>query len=258
MIPIFDVLAHPTISGKWLGRLNIDASFKKLNIDLKQNGYIGACAVGLDNFEKYNHIKFIEQCLKYKLVGIAGFNSFNENKFSELDQIKKIGFAGIKIHPRISGINIQEQEDDLVKVFNYCNKIGLVIFFCTYSYCNVVDTHINDPYYSLIKILKRTPGVKIVLVHGGAVELLKYMELVRFNKNLLLDLSLTIMKYKGSSIDMDIQYLFEKFDRRICLGTDHPEYSHKEFRKRVESFSLNIEKEKLENIYYKNIQKFLV
>jgi len=83
------------------------------------------------------------------------------------------------------------------------------------------------------------------------------MELVRFNNNLLLDLSMTIMKYEGSSIDLDIQYLFKHFDKRICIGTDHPEYSPKELEKRFIYFSKDISDEKKRNIAFLNISKFL-
>ena len=62
----------------------------------------------------------------------------------------------------------------------------------------------------------------MVLLHGGDVQLLRYAELVRFNANLILDLSLTIMKYAGSSLDADLSFLFREFDRRICIGSDHP------------------------------------
>ena len=114
-----------------------------------------------------------------------------------------------------------------------------------------------DPFYQLIKILKKSPNLKLVIVHGGDVNLLKYAELVRFNDNLLLDLSMTMLKYKGSSIDNDIKFLFSNFDRRICIGTDHPEYSHEDLRTYFDSLIENLESHRAENIGYKNIMKFL-
>ena len=39
-------------------------------------------------------------------------------------------------------------------------------------------------------------------------------------------MSATIIRFKSSSISLDIKYLFETFDKRICLGTDFPEYDY--------------------------------
>src|SRR5205085_2428141 len=90
----------------------------------------------------------------------------------------------------------------------------------------------KDPLYSLVSILKQVPEARVVLLHGGDVRLLQYSELVRFNPSLLLDLSQTLMKYPGSSIDMDLRFLFQSFDRRICIGSDFPEYSLRDVKGR--------------------------
>ena len=79
MTPIFDSLTHPTISGKWLsGKFN--AEFNTLNVEMESNNVINACAVGLPNVGKYNHVDFINFCKKYnKLIPIAGFDIFTNN-----------------------------------------------------------------------------------------------------------------------------------------------------------------------------------
>jgi predicted TIM-barrel fold metal-dependent hydrolase len=124
-------------------------------------------------------------------------------------------------------------------------------------HCRIDRYPVADPFYSLVKVIKQAPDTRVVLVHGGDVEILKYAEIVRFNDNLLLDLSMTITKYQGSSLDSDIKFLFRNFDRRICIGTDHPEYSHKLLRERFEYFSEDVPVDKLENIAYRNLRKFL-
>ena len=231
MIPLFDSLTHPTLTGKWFNGKKLDASFETLSKHLKENGYCGACAVGLDNCENYNHLDFIKNCEKYKLVGIAGFNPFVKNLREELEYIKHLGFKGIKIHPRISNIDIDNSFGLLSKVLQACYELNLVVYFCTYNFTTAINSQIYDQYYILLNLIKTSPKVKLVLVHGGVIEILKYMELVRHNHNILLDLSLTIMKYEGSSLDFDIKFLFKSFDQRICIGSDHPEYSLSKLRK---------------------------
>lgn len=256
MIPLIDSLAHPTVSGKWFNQ-GLEASFSSLIEDMKKANFIAACAVGLAGIENYSHELFIKECNKYKsLIPIAGVNPKSAIKIDEeISYIKKLGYKGIKIHPRYSLIDFED--DNLVKVFKSAAVHNLVVFFCTYNHSKVENYVEYDPFYSLIKILKKAQDTRVVLVHGGNIELLRYAELVRFNPNLLLDLSLTIIKYKGSSIDMDIKFLFDNFDQRISIGSDYPEYSHSALRERFDFFSQDLTKEKKENIAYKNLIDFL-
>ena len=52
--------------------------------------------------------------------------------------------------------------------------------------------------------------------------------------NVLLDLSNTLLRYQGSSLDRDIAWLFRSFDRRICIGSDYPDYEPGQLRARFE------------------------
>jgi predicted TIM-barrel fold metal-dependent hydrolase len=72
-----------------------------------------------------------------------------------------------------------------------------------------------------------------------------------------MDLSMTMMKYEGSSIDQDIRFLFRSFDRRIAIGTDYPEYSLERVRARFEYFSEGLPQEKKENVAHRNLSRFL-
>ncbi len=252
---IFDSLAHPTLTGKWLEH-RTDSSFSALEKELKNNDYIGAMAVGIDGVEDYSHEKFIQACKSYPaLHPVAGFNPAVNDPEKELKRVKEFGFRAIKIHPRFSGIDLERNE--LPRIFKTAAELELPVMYCTYMHCAAERYTTVDPLYALVGVLKHSPRTKVILVHGGDVEVLKYMELVRFNENLLLDLSLTIMKYEGSSIDTDIKYLFNRFDRRICIGTDFPEYSHADLRRRFESFADGIASGKAENIAYVNIMKHL-
>src|SRR4030095_11516626 len=133
---------------------------------------------------------------------------------------------------------------------------GLLVFLCTYQHCGIERYPSEDPFFSLVRALKAAPRARVVLLHGGDVQLLRYAELVRFNANLILDLSLTIMKYAGSSLDADLSFLFREFNERICIGSDHPEYTHQELRSRFEDLASGIDREKAEGIAFRNIATF--
>ena len=60
----------------------------------------------------------------------------------------------------------------------------------------------------LSRISKKYFNQKIVLMHGGGSELLKYYEVFRFNENITLDLSYTLM-HLDTSVEADIKFLMK-------------------------------------------------
>ena len=245
MIKIFDSAAHPTISGSWKTKSKIlISSFLDLQKQMKKNKVYRACAIGLDNFEKYNHLKFINTCQKYKnLTPVAGLNPSIRNIEKEIIYLKKIGYKIIKIHPRISKVNL------LSKKFESClrciEKHDLKLMLCTYPFAEIGNNQKLDFMSILYKIFSRIKKLKIILLHGGSVKLLEFAEFVRNNpKNFLLDLSMTMQKYRGSSLDKDINFLFKNFDEKICIGSDYPEFNISKLRKDFIFYSKNINKKK--------------
>ena len=136
------------------------------------------------------------------------------------------------------------------------NELGLVVMLCTYFYSNEISILANNVERLGDMLLKADSQSKVILLHGGVVRLLEMMELVRSFPNTLLDLSLTLCKYAGSSLDMDIQFLFQSFDRRVCIGSDHPEIKLNMLRERFDYFASKTTREKAENVAYKNILSF--
>jgi predicted TIM-barrel fold metal-dependent hydrolase len=255
MLPLFDSLAHPTLSGGWPGR-SLDASFAALEAELNDAGYAGACAIGLHAVEGYSHAEFMACCRRSpKLIPIAGFDPRTDASPAALRSIRTLGFRGIKIHPRFSGLT--HQLSTLRNVLRWAGDADLTVFYCTYLHCEAAHYPLQDPLYALADLLASAPRTRVVLVHGGDINLLRYAELVRFNPRLLLDLSMTMMKYEGSSVDLDINFLFRRFDRRICIGTDWPEYRHEHVRSRFEQFAQGLDQERRINIASHNLTTFL-
>tara|TARA_Y100000768_G_scaffold385611_1_gene372080 strand:+ start:6554 stop:7327 length:774 start_codon:yes stop_codon:yes gene_type:complete len=253
---LFDSLGHATVNGSWLDS-QLDASFKSYSSKLKKNKYIGGAVVGLAGINAYKHLDFLDMSKDYdNLYPIAGFDPVNED-ISEIENLKKMGFYGIKIHPRFSNVDFLDNRKELVKCFRVCADIDFPIFLCTFYQCKIENYQSTDPHYLITSILKESPTTKVLMVHGGVHDLMKYCDLARFNENILIDLSLVMMKYPSSSIDHDIKFLFNNFDRKISIGSDYPEYGLKEVKDRFEFFSIGISSEKKENIANKNISNFL-
>lgn len=260
-IPIFDSLTHPTLDGNWImPKYPACAGIRELLVEMHQYHICGAFAVGMrgiGNYDEDTFIQMIKSSQNSNLFPIAFYVFVQKNReiiYNDLLNIKNKGYVGIKLHPRLGGFTM---EDELLHyVIDIANELGLVVLLCTYFYSNQVGSSKNN-ITSLIEMLTRVKSSsQVILLHGGGVRLLEMMEIVRAFPNTLLDLSLTMCKYAGSSLDMDIQFLFQQFDRRVCVGTDHPEISHKQLRERFNYFASNTTKEKAENIAYKNILTF--
>lgn len=262
MLKIFDSCTHPTLTGNWGFNKKIKgnkiASFENLNKQLIRNNYYKACAIGFDNFEEYDHHSFIKKCNKFKnLVPIAGLNP-KKNKYElkkEIKLIKKLGYKGIKLHPRISNFNLLNK--NLSHVLKLIEKEKLVLMLCCYPNPSLKGDNNYDFVTTLLNLFKNINTLKVILMHGGCYKLVELSEFVRQNsKNFLLDLSMTILRYKESSIDSDIKYLFKNLDERICIGSDHPEYSLLDLKKRFNELSKGISTKKKSNILNRNLDKF--
>lgn len=254
-ISIFDSLTHPTLSGTWIDGER-DATFETLTADMKRWGFSGGCAVGLAGVQGYEHEAFLEACRPHgSLVPIAGVDPGGDALGDELETVKELGYRGIKIHPRLS--DWTPTPDSLGRILRIAHANELPVLYCTYCHAPLANYPPEDPFYVLVRGLQQAPDAKVVLMHGGDLQLLRHSELVRFNDNLLLDLSFTLLKYRGSSLDADVAYLFRKFDRRICIGSDHPEFSHEELRERFDHLCAGLPREKAENIASKNLKAFL-
>lgn len=261
-IPIFDSLTHPMPNGNWISsQYDGQNSLTNLLSDMKKYNVQWTLAVGMGSkigaYKVEDYASFIrresENIFPVAFVDFALFNNaFAVVKY--LKKMKSLGYIGIKIHPRLSRVNLSNPL--LPVLIKEANQLGLVAMLCTYFWskdkrlcsCNTEQ---------LLKLLCEVPDEKMILVHGGGVRLLEVVEIARQFKSILVDLSFTLCKYEGSSIDLDISYLFKNFDLRICIGSDSPEISLSKLRERYNEFSVGLNQEKRENIAYRNLQKYI-
>lgn len=254
-IPVFDSLTHITVDGKWF-ETSHDASFARLKSIFENNIYCKkALLVGLPG----NSLTFLQQIAEQNkyLIPIAPFNMEAEADLdSYFNLIKKMGFKGIKIHPRILKINLKDKK--IIKIIRAADKYNLVILLCTIH--RAPSRPIGEPVSEVIyHICTQINNAKIILMHGGYYDLLATSELIRSFPNVLLDLSTTLMRFQHTHLRETIAFLFETFDKRICIGSDFPEYTVKDVVESVHHNILknkNINEAKLLNIFYNNLNGF--
>lgn len=255
-ITLFDSLSHPTLTGAWYGR-ECDASFETLASELRGAGFARACAVGLAGHEGYDHEAFAARCRAFpELVPVAGVvPKLGPDIDRELDMVRDLDFRGIKLHPRISGFGYDDP--CLVETFKSATRRSLPVFLCTYYHADARRYPTTDPLFAIARAVKSAPETRLVLLHGGTIELMRWMQFARHVPTIMFDISFTLMRYRRSSLDADIAWLFDGFQDRTCIGTDHPEYRCTDVRARFEELAAGATPDAARKVGGLNLARFL-
>ena len=260
-IPLFDSLTHPTLDGTWIGATPCKNTLRKLEAEMVDNNIEWAFAVGMKDIGGYAveaYADYIRSATQ-KVFPIAYYD-FNESDtrseiVRKLKNISRCGYSGVKIHPGFSSIDIRSE--GLREVLREANAQELPVLLCTFLHR---QTHRGLPcsYLDFGPLLGSLPeSSKLILLHGGDVNVLALMEICRPYQNVLLDLSFTLCRYERSSVDLDIRYLFQNFDQRVCLGSDNPQFSLAQFRRRFDELAAGLDRQKSSNVAHRNLQAFI-
>ena len=137
-----------------------------------------------------------------------------------------------------------------LNLFKKISKFNFTIMWCTLdSWKDKISD--SDQQLNLITMMaNKCNKNKIILMHSGGANLLKFYEKFRFKKNIYFDLSYTIDLFKKTTLENDIKFLFNKFDERVVVGTDYPDI---EFKEHYSNLLKLIKKSKIPNSKKKNI-----
>lgn len=180
-----------------------------------------------------------------KIVGFATIHrDFDEYK-EEILRIKDMGLKGIKLHNVFQNFNIDD--DKMMFIYEEIVKNDLPILF--HMGDRTVD--LASP-KRLARVLEKFPQMRAVAAHmGGVFEWEESMEYL-VGKNVYFDTSSTLFEIGDERF---LKMLSEHGKDKVLFGTDYPlsDYEHE-----FERFSrLNLSKEVLDKIFYKNAYEFL-
>lgn len=256
-IPVFDSLVHVTKDGKWFNTSHKATEERLLQQFVDYGGLKKALLVGMPG-QDVNYLSSIARRYSDKFIPIAPFElGHDQDLKSYFNNLKMLGFKGIKIHPRF--LNISLVDARIVEAIQWAKSFGMLSLVCTiHRYPSVPIMYpISEALYN---ICSQSKGAKIILLHGGYYDLLATSEMIRGFENVLLDLSTTLVRFQNTHLKETIKYLFETFDRRMCIGSDFPEHTINDVVRSIKNdilIKMRITQEKLENIFYKNLQNFL-
>ncbi len=258
---IFDSLTHPMPDGNWLhahyrGRNTVES----LLVQMREARVVKAFAVGLgERIGEYHEDTYADwvRAASPDLLPVAFVDipvALQMGADAYIQRLHARGYVGIKIHPRIAEITLAHPF--LPELIRAAHAHRLIVFVCTYFWNSRHDAYDSDV-HAMQRLLSATIGCKLILLHGGVVRLLECAEIVRHFPQVILDLSFTLCKYPGSSLDADIRYLFAHYDRRICVGSDSPEFSLNDLRNRFDQLSDGLDLARCTRIASGNLQSYL-
>jgi predicted TIM-barrel fold metal-dependent hydrolase len=251
----FDSLVHATADGSWLGGDRYDASRERLIAEMDRAGVERACLVAIADHVDNDTVATFAREAPDRFVPVGSLNPARLRDVSAVRKpvadIAKTGFAGLKLHPRLNGYD--PLDDRAVAAIRSAGEEGLVVFLDTlFRQKSVATVHPADV---ADQLAVRCPHTRIVLLHGGGSALLQMADVVAAHPNLVLDLSFTLLRYQGSSLDADLKYVFRMLDRRTVVGSDFPEYTPAEVLARFRELAGDIAEEKQANMLHKNLSE---
>jgi predicted TIM-barrel fold metal-dependent hydrolase len=260
-VPIFDSLTHPTMNGAWLrpevtGRNTV----RRLLEEMEANDVRWALAVGMEGIGNYDATRYAAfiRSQSEKLLPVAYLNlgaiTQRRDLIDEVNRISRLGYVGVKIHPRLSGVTYAHPY--MVEAIQRSNAAHLLVVLCTYGY-EVSARCAENTVDRLIELLSQVPDARLVLAHAGTVRLLELSHATRGLRDVLIDLSFTLCRYAGSSLDLDIKYLFRTLDTGVCIGSDSPEFTLFDLRQRFTALAGELGLEQRANIAYKNLRRLV-
>jgi|JI9StandDraft_1071089.scaffolds.fasta_scaffold34340_2 predicted TIM-barrel fold metal-dependent hydrolase len=257
---IIDCNTHITRDGKWFHTAH-DASLNRLLNEVKNSDVDAALVVPLPgtitNVEQdallVGHESLVFSGATFNPALFANPQEAGEAFRREFSERKK---TFVKFHNRFGKYHPNDERFLEVMKVNDVLETPMVIGVCGLLHdrntTNAVDTAMY--FFDLAKKMQRS---NLIIMHGGGTQILRIAELCRDLHHVYFDLSMTLSKYKETSVAADISWLCKHYDRRMIWGSDFPEASLQQALIDFDETVGTLAEEKRWNILGKNIQQLL-
>jgi len=165
-----------------------------------------------EQVQSINNFIISECALHTQLIGFASMHQDYENPEDELLRIKAAGLRGVKIHPDIQHVNLDD--DRLMKVYEACEQLELPLIL-----------HMGDYRYDyshprrLVNVLRSFPKLVVDAAHMGGWS--------------IFEIALDYLKNEQCFVDISSTFIFSGVRRarelvqaygadRVLFGSDYP------------------------------------
>jgi len=257
---ILDSLTHVTPNGKWF-KTSHDASEKRLLGQLEEAKVSRAVVVALAEHIENRFV--LEVCKRHpqRLIPCASFNPAGLADPAAVPsalraELKESEFKALKLHPRLNQYDPLDPRCLAVLDEVASWEHPLPIWLDTLFYFR--EASLRKPLVDTIhELVSRFSTVPFVLLHGGGSWILQVAEAIRDCPNAFLDISFTLHRYRSSSIEGDIRYLVNTFDRRLVFGSDFPEIGVGSAIETFREIAHGLPAEKCNNVLGANLSRIL-
>lgn len=182
----------------------------------------------------------------FDVYAFGGIHQDFTDMEAEVERMKTLGLSGVKIHPDIQGVDI---DDPRLMPLYRCVEGHMPVYF-----------HMGDgrPQYrfseanKLMKVLEKFPRLEVVAAHlGGYCAWKEARELAKM-PNVWYDTS-SALEYM--SPEEATEQIFCLGADRVMFGSDYPRHLPSEELTRL--FALKLTEEERENIFWRNAARFL-
>lgn len=244
-----------------------------LHLDEKIDGTPYSAALELDNQLKNAGIskgivlhlesqgwtarEFANAIAPYKsLNGFINIHPFNKDSLRQLREgINDYGFVGLKLHPRLQKFNLDHE--NTIQLVSLAGELDIPVLIDAFP----DGTHIMDGFSPVIyaNLAKSCPNTKFIWAHMGGHYVLDFMMLAKRLPNVFMDISYSILYYRGSCVVNNMIYAMRsmKFER-IFYGSDYPDRSIEESKVSTVKIlkELGLNDDELDKILYTNALNF--
>ncbi len=181
-----------------------------------------------------------------KFIGLGAMHPKSENMEAEIEHLTELGLKGIKLHPDIQGFKLDCE--GYLKILRLAEKNKLPVLIHTGD--NRYDNSNPD---RVIRILEMFENLTVIGAHLGGWSLWQEAaKRLAGYKNFYVDTSSSFY-----ALDKDIaRNIINSYGtHKVIFGTDFPMWRQRDELEYL--FSLNLERQELEDILYNNITKLL-
>ncbi len=251
---IIDAHVNITYNGRWFDT-EYDASLERLFDEMDVSGIDQCLLISMPFATNNEYIAEVIEKFPEKFRGLGHLDFATGNLLGQVGEILSMGLSGVKIHPRMQGIDCNDPR--LMKLFNYLDDQQAVVMIDGYYQSNSEKVSLLNllPFkYDLLA--KNYPNVRFIISHMGGHRAFDLFFVAKSNKNVFIDNSHALKYFYGTSLIQDMSWIMDNLDEKIVFGSDFPEYGLSEYLEHFEDITKNAVSLRKELIYT-NVKKII-
>lgn len=154
-----------------------------------------------------------------RLRAFVNVNPKAPTAIDDFDKALKLGFIGLKLHPRIHGFS--PDDPDCVVLVRKAGDAGVPVLIDAFPDGDWLMAGLSALRYGALA--KAAPETKVIVAHSAGHQCLDLLMLMKRMPNLWLDISFSLLYYRGPVVE-NLLYMLQSLRCERCLfGTDYPD-----------------------------------